>query len=458
MNFLNSLWAFILAIGVLVVIHELGHYLVMRWCGVRVLRFAFGFGKTLWSRTDKSGTEWAICLWPLGGYVKPLDTREMQQVSAEERQHAFDTQSVGRRIAMVAAGPIANFLLAMLLYWVVFLGGITEWRPILSEPAPGSTAAVAGIHAGDMVTRVDGDPVDSWSEMQWQLIQLFGKEPAVSLAVISTAQGLPLADAKDRGVELRLPMDVPLGPTLLSNLGLKLASPPIPPVVGQVQGDSAAAKAGLIPGDIIKQINEQPIADWSEFVQIVRANPETSLALVLDRQGSTVPLMLLPVAIVEQGQTIGRAGVSPQPIVVPETYKIHKSLNPLEAMGMAAKETYEKSRFTLVMLGQMLVGKASLDNLSGPISIASAAGQTVRIGLDAFLRFLAIVSLSLGVINLLPLPLLDGGHLMYYFTEILTGKPVSAERQALLQRFGVILLGSLMFIAIFNDLQRLFNW
>ncbi len=458
MNIINSIWGFILAIGLLVTIHELGHYLVMRWCGVRVLRFAFGFGKTLWSRKDKSGTEWAICLWPLGGYVKPLDTREASDLSAELRSQAFDTQPVSKRIAMVAAGPLANFLLALLLYWVVFLNGITEWRPILAAPGPDTPAAVAGIQAGDMVTRVDGHAVETWSAAQWQLIQVFGKEPSVTLAVIATEQGIPVTGAKDRGVELKLPTDVALGPNLLGSLGLKLASPPLAPIIGQVQADSAAARAGILSGDHIKQIDGLPVTDWFEFVQKVRAHPDQTLTVAIERQGQHLSLALTPVPLEEQGQVIGRAGVSPQPAPIPPAYKFHQSLNPGEALAAAVTETYEKSRFTLVMLGQMIVGKASLDNLSGPISIASAAGQTVRIGLEAFLRFLAIVSLSLGVINLLPLPLLDGGHLLYYFVEILTGKPVSAERQALFQRFGVVLLGSLMFIAVFNDLQRLFNW
>ena len=458
MNFLNSVWAFIVAIGVLVTIHELGHYLVMRWCGVRVLRFAFGFGKTLWSSKDKSGTEWAICLWPLGGYVKPLDTREESGLSAELRSQAFDTQPVSKRIAMVVAGPLANFLLALLLYWVVFLNGITEWRPILAAPIADTPAAAAGIRAGDMVTRVDGRAVESWAEAQWELIQLFGKEPSVTLAVISTEHGTPLPGAKDRGVELQLPSDVALGPALLGSLGLKLATPPLAPIVGQVQTDSAAARAGMLPGDEIKQIAGRPVSDWFEFVKSVRTHPGQTLSVQIERQGQILTLSLTPAQVEEQGLMIGRAGVSPQPGPIQTAFQFHKLLSPGEAFAAAVTETYEKSRFTLVMLGQMIVGKASLDNLSGPISIASAAGQTVRIGLDAFLRFLAIVSLSLGVINLLPLPLLDGGHLLYYFVEILTGKPVSAERQALFQRFGVVLLGSLMFIAVFNDLQRLFNW
>ena len=294
MNFLNSVWGFIVAIGVLVTIHELGHYLVMRWCGVRVLRFAFGFGKTLWSRKDKSGTEWAICLWPLGGYVKPLDTREEIGLSSELRSQAFDTQSVSKRIAMVAAGPIANFLLALLLYWVVFLNGITEWRPILAAPTADTPAAAAGIRAGDLVTRVDGYAVESWSGAQWQLIQLFGKEPSVTLAVIATEQGTPLPDAKDRGVELQLPTDVALGPTLLSSLGLKLASPPLAPIVGQVQADSAAERAGMLPGDLIKQVDDHPVSDWFEFVQRVRAHPEQTLTIQIERQAKTLSLVLIP--------------------------------------------------------------------------------------------------------------------------------------------------------------------
>lgn len=458
MNFLNSLWAFVVAIGLLVVIHELGHYLVMRWCGVRVLRFAFGFGKTLWSRTDKSGTEWAICLWPLGGYVKPLDTREAPSLTQADRLAAFDTQSVGKRIAMVAAGPIANFLLAMLLYWVVFLNGVSEWRPILAAPEPDSPAAVAGIHAGDMVTRVDGDTVATWSEAQWQLLQLVSKEPVISLAVVSTEAGVPIAGVADRGVELKLPADLPLGPTLLSDLGLKLAAPQLPAIVGAVQPESAAFAAGIASGDRILSINGVAISEWAEFVKLIRTHPNELLSLVIERQGKPLTLSLTPATVEEQGQVIGRAGISPEQGNALAAYKIHKTLGPGAALAAAVSETYEKSRFTLVMMGQMIVGKASLDNLSGPISIASAAGQTARIGLEAFLRFLAIVSLSLGVINLLPLPLLDGGHLMYYFVEILTGKPISAARQEMFQRFGVVLLGSLMFIAIFNDLQRLFNW
>ncbi len=458
MNFLNSLWAFVVAIGLLVMIHELGHYLVMRWCGVRVLRFAFGFGKALWSRQDKSGTEWAICLWPLGGYVKPLDTREADGLSAADRCCAFDTQSVGKRIAMVAAGPMANFLLAIVLYWFVFLSGVTEWRPILAAPAAGTPAAEAGIHANDLITRVDGEPVESWAQTQWQLMQLLSKESEITLAVVSTLQGIPVAGAEDRGITFKVPSDLSLGPNALPSLGVRLGSPQLPAVVGKVQSGSAAQLAGLQSGDLIQQADGQSIADWAAFVQIVRAHPDTIFPMVVVRQGQDLHLELRPAMIEEQGQLIGRAGVSPEAGKALEAYRIHRALTPGEALGAAVTETWDKSRFTLVMLGQMLVGKASLDNLSGPISIASAAGQTAQIGLEAFLRFLAIVSLSLGVINLLPLPLLDGGHLMYYLVEILTGKPVSAERQALFQRFGVVLLGSLMFLAIFNDLQRLFNW
>lgn len=463
MNFLVSILAFVVAIGLLVTIHELGHYLAMRWCGVRVLRFAFGFGRVLWSRRDRSGTEWALCLWPLGGYVKPLDTREGEFVPVEERPRAFDTQSVGKRIAMVAAGPVANFLLAIILYWVVFLSGVTEWRPILAEPPADSPAAKVGIHQGDLVTRVDGEPVLTWPAFQWHLLQAYAESPEVSLAVISTRQGEPKSGAADRGVLLRLPQDVSLGPELLTVMGLALSAPDFSPVVGVVQADSAAAAVGLQPGDRILQVDGDVITRWSEVVSAIRSHPGVPMAVLIDRAGQSILLTLTPRTVEERlaGEqiVIGKAGVAPlQDPALLSGYRLRQDLGPWEALQKAVFETVDKSRFTLVMLGQMLIGKASLDNLSGPVTIATAAGQTARIGLEAFLRFLAIVSLSLAVINLLPLPLLDGGHLMYYLIEILTGTPVSAERQAMLQRFGVVLLGSLMFIALFNDFQRLLNW
>ena len=463
MNFLSSLLAFIVAIGLLVTIHELGHYLVMRWCGVHVLRFAFGFGKVLWSRQDRAGTEWAICLWPLGGYVKPLDTREATDLTLAERARAFDTQTVGKRIAMVAAGPIANFLLAILLYWAVFLNGVTEWRPILAEPAAGSPAAVAGVRAGDLVTRVDGEPVQTWAAFQWHLLQAFSNEREISLAVVATDQGRPLDVAADRGVLLTLPASERLGPELLPSLGLRLGTPDFEPVVGVIQPDSAAAAAGFRPGDRIEQVNGQAMAHWTEVVKAIRSHPGVEMQVHIRREGVLQTLVLTPRAFEERVaggvQQIGKAGFGPvQDATALNAYRIRQDLGVMAALKAASFETYDKSRFTLVMLGQMLIGKASLENLSGPVTIATAAGQTARIGPEAFLRFLAIVSLSLAVINLLPLPLLDGGHLMYYFVEILTGKPVSADHQAILQRFGVVLLGFLMFIALFNDLQRLFNW
>lgn len=467
MNFLSSLLAFIVAIGLLVTVHELGHYLAMRWCGVKVLRFAFGFGQVLWSRRDRQGTEWALCLWPLGGYVKPLDSRDEAVVSAADRHRAFDLQSVGKRIIMVAAGPLANFLLAILLYWIVFMNGVTEWRPIVAQPPADSPAAVAGIQAGQLVTRVDGEPVQTWMGFQWALLQGFSDEREVSLAVAPTDNGRRVEGASDKGLLLSLPAGQSLGPDLLPALGIRMAVPDFEPVVGVVQPSGAAAVAGFRAGDRILAIDARPIVSWSEVVTQIRAHPDRVMQIELERDGQKQTVSLTPVAVTDPSGSgtdgiipmqIGRAGLGPvQDPAVLDRFRIRQELGPSDALYAAGVETYDKSRFTLVMLGQMLVGKASLDNLSGPLTIANAAGQTARVGAEAFLRFLAIVSLSLGVINLLPLPLLDGGHLMYYFVEILTGKPVSAERQALLQRFGVVLLGLLMFIALFNDLQRLFN-
>lgn len=469
MNFLSALLGFIVVIGILVTIHELGHYLVMRWCGVRVLRFAFGFGKVLWSRRDRSGTEWALCLWPLGGYVKPLDMRESPEIADAHPAEAFDTQTVGKRIAMVSAGPVANFLLAIVLYWIVFLSGVTEWRPILAEPAVGTPAAVAGLKAGDVVTRVDGVPVDTWPMFQWRLLQAFSTEREVSLAVaVQIDQGTTRAD---RGVLLKLEPGQELGPTLLPALGLRLATPDFAPVIGEVQPESAAAEAGFLAGDRVTHVDGQSVDHWSDVVRSIRAHPGETLHVSILRDDRAYALLLTPRPTAERVTTraaneassspivIGRAGLGPmQDPAVLSAYRTRQEFGVYGALEAAVAETYDKSRFTLIMLGQILVGKASLENISGPVSIATAAGQTARMGPDAFLRFLAIVSLSLAVINLLPLPLLDGGHLMYYFVEIVTGNPVSAHLQSILQRFGVVLLGSLMFVALFNDFQRLLNW
>ena len=471
MSILSSLLAFVVAIGLLVTVHELGHYLVMRWCGVRVLRFAFGFGKVLFSRRDRAGTEWALCLWPLGGYVKPLDTRDEAQVTQADRAVAFDTQSVGKRVAMVAAGPIANFLLAILLYAIVFMNGVTEWRPLLAQPLSGTPAALAGVQADDLVTRVDGQPVTTWMDFQWRLLQAFADEREVSVAVATTRHGIQEQGLADRGLLIRMPDGLDIGPGLMPALGLRLTTPDFEPVIGTIQSGSAAEAAGLRPGDRIERIGDRAVTQWSQVVDAVRAHPGAPLLLQVRRGDAleALTLTLTPRAVEEPvagsaggesgaSRSIGRAGIGPvQDAAVLDRYRIRQESSPLEALRAGVVETYDKSRFTLVMLGQMLVGKASLENLSGPVTIATTAGQTARMGAESFLRFLAIVSLSLGVINLLPLPLLDGGHLMYYFVEILTGKPVSAERQAFLQRFGVVLLGLLMFIALFNDLQRLFN-
>jgi len=362
-------------------------------------------------------------------------------------------------------------LLAILLYWIVFLNGVVEWRPILAEPPANSPAAVAGVRSGDLVIRVDGEPVTTWAAFQWHLLQALGHEHEMSIAVAPTRLGQRVEGAPEQGLLISLPKGESLSPDLLASLGLSLAMPDFQPVIGVVQPDSAAMASGLEAGDRIERINGLPVAYWSEVVRAIRTHPDQEMAIQIQRKGQMQAMTLTPRAVdepvrgagqVSQGgavQRIGKAGLGPvQDAATLEPYRVRQNLDPFAALGAAGFETYDKSRFTLVMLGQMLTGKASLENLSGPVTIATAAGQTARIGPEAFLRFLAIVSLSLAVINLLPLPLLDGGHLMYYLVEILTGKPVSAERQAFLQRFGVVLLGFLMFIALFNDLQRLFNW
>jgi len=292
MSILSSLLAFVVAIGLLVTVHELGHYLVMRWCGVRVLRFAFGFGKVLFSRRDRAGTEWALCLWPLGGYVKPLDTRDEAQVTQADRAVAFDTQSVGKRVAMVAAGPIANFLLAILLYAIVFMNGVTEWRPLLAQPLSGTPAALAGVQADDLVTRVDGQPVTTWMDFQWRLLQALSDEREVSVAVATTRHGIQEQGLADRGLLIRMPDGLDIGPGLMPALGLRLATPDFEPVIGTIQSGSAAEAAGLRPGDRIERIGDRAVTQWSQVVDAVRAHPGQALLLQV-RRGDALEALTL---------------------------------------------------------------------------------------------------------------------------------------------------------------------
>lgn len=450
-HFLSTFAAFLLALGLLVVVHELGHYLVARACGVKVLAFSFGFGPRLWSRRfGADQTEWIIAALPLGGYVRMLDERE-GEVAASELPRAFNRQLPWRRVAVVVAGPLANFLLAIVLYWGVFVHGVEEPRALLGAPPAASAAAMAGVTAGERVDKVGGTPIETWSDLHWQLLSQSQDRDSVDLEVIDAdfhvaIRRLDLAVAHASGWE---------GDTL-SLLGLVPGRPKLAPIIGEVRADSAAASAGLQVGDRVLAVAGVPLDDWADFVRTIRAAPGQTLSIELSRAGQRVSLTVAVDGDEIKGQRIGRIGVTVRADDRDrDAWLTTVRYPPLAALGHAIGETWDKSVFSLVMMGRMISGDVSWRNLSGPVSIASYAGQSAQLGADYYARFLALLSLSLGVLNLLPIPILDGGHLLYYLAEIIRRAPLSERAMEIGQRFGMALLLTLMVFAFYNDFSRL---
>jgi regulator of sigma E protease len=453
MSLLHTVVSFVIALGVLIVVHELGHYLVARWCGVKVLRFSVGFGRALASRRlGADRTEWVIAAVPLGGYVKMVDERE-GTVAPEDLPRAFNRQNVWRRFAIVLAGPVANFLLAIALYWGLFLGGVQEAKPILAAPEAGTLAAQAGLARGDVVRSVNGEPVTSWQDVRWRVLQLaLNREPA--RLEVQHASGaldwrtLELGEVKAEEVE----------GDLLTRLGLRLFRPEVPPAIGQVVPGGVAERAGLAVRDRVLAINGEPVATWEALVAKVRSSAGRALVLEVDRAGARTRIELTPEAVKQGAETIGRIGAGPyvEPGAM-SAYLIEVRYGPGEALARAFAKTWEMSVFSLRMLAKMIVGEVSWRNLSGPVTIADYAGQSAQLGLAPYLAFLALISISLGVLNLLPIPLLDGGHLMYYAIEVLKGSPVSERVMELGQRAGLVVLLFLMVFAFYNDINRLIS-
>lgn len=453
MNLLHTVVSFVVALGVLIVVHELGHYLVARWCGVKVLRFSVGFGRALASRRlGPDRTEWVIAAVPLGGYVKMVDERE-GTVAPEDLPRAFNRQSVWRRFAIVLAGPMANFLLAIALYWGLFLGGVQEAKPILAAPEAGTVAAQAGLARGDTVRAVNGEPVASWQDVRWRVLQLALDRKVARLEVQSASgaldwRTLDLGQVKSEEVE----------GDLLSRLGLRLFRPEVPATIGQVVSGGVAERGGLAVRDRVLAIDGVPIPTWDALVAKVRASAGRPLALEVDRAGARVRIELTPETVGEGANAFGRIGAGPyiEPGAM-SAYLIEVRHGPGEALGRALAKTWEMSAFSLRMLAKMIVGEVSWRNLSGPVTIADYAGQSAQLGLAPYLAFLALISISLGVLNLLPIPLLDGGHLMYYTIEVLKGSPVSERVMEIGQRAGLVVLLFLMAFAFYNDINRLIS-
>lgn len=453
MNLLDYLIPFAFALGLLILIHELGHYLVARWCGVKVLRFSVGFGKPLLvRRAGRDGTEWALGIFPLGGYVKMLDERE-GEVAPAERHRAFNRQPVLRRFAIVAAGPLANFLLAIALYWGLFVAGTDELRPRLALTEASTPAAAAGIREGDLVLAVDDEQVRSWQELRWVLLRhaLDNRRVVLQVRTLEDVETLRTLDLTG------IPVDD--GQTdLIARIGVAPWRPHIPAVFGKVAEDGAAARAGLRSGDEVISIDGTPIDGWSAMVAKVRASAGESLLFEVRRADATLRVNVRPDETSEQGQRFGRIGVA-----VAEAASGGVSMftrvryGPIEGFAKAVRQTWETSVLSLQMIGRMFTGEVSWKNLSGPVTIADYAGQTAQLGLSHYLKFVALISISLGVLNLLPIPVLDGGHLLYYTIEIIKGGPIPERIMEIGQQIGLVLLALLMAFAFYNDINRLIS-
>lgn len=435
--------ALLVTLGVLVTFHELGHYLVARWSGVRIVRFSVGFGRPIWSRMDRRGTEWAVAAIPLGGYVRMLDEREPGTVEAEARPGdvSYNDLSVGWRAAIAAAGPLANFLLAIVVYWFLFVAGNTTIAPMLGTVPEGSPADRAGLEPGLEIVSVDGESARSWQQVTMALAGRLGDSGSIELGVrrpgAESIRQVGLAiDDWHRGVD---------EPDLLASLGIE---PALPPVLGEILPDSPAERAGLRRFDRVVAVDGEPQQRWSDWVDTVQAAPDRALTVTVDRDGRRLDLSVRPEARDAGGEAAGYVGVAP--------YLNEIRYGPLAAIPMGVAETWDKTALTLGLLKKMVTGDVSMKNLSGPITIARVAGDSARSGWTYFLGVLALLSISLGVLNLLPIPILDGGHLLFCAAEAATGRPVSERIQLLGTQIGLFLVAGLMVLALYNDISRLF--
>ncbi len=452
-DILQSVLAFIVALGVLITFHEFGHFYVARLCDVKILRFSIGFGRPIYKkRFGDDATEFVIAALPLGGYVKMLDERE-GDVDAAELTRAFNRKPLGQRFAIVAAGPIFNFIFAIVAYWLIFIIGVNGLKPIIGEVEPGSISAAAGLIEGQEITHINQTATLTWSSVIDKLVN----------STVS-AEGIDISVRDSNGINSTLTLDLAqvsidemAEGKLLEVLGLDVVKLKLPAVIGEVMQAGAAERAGLQASDRIIAIDGRSIHSWGDWVEQIRSNPGKYLTIEVIRGNETLQLSILPDTVTDDdGQSIGRIGAAVlQQNSLFDSYFVKESYPVFSALGKAVVKTWEMSVLTLRVLGKMLVGEASVKNLSGPISIAQYAGQSAGIGLVAFLGFMAIVSVSLGVLNLLPVPLLDGGHLLYYVIEFVIRKPVSESMQIVGQQVGVVLLLSLMSIAFYNDIVRL---
>ena len=453
MDFIHTLFYFVVTIGILVSFYEFGPFWLARKVGVKVLRFSVGFGKVLLSyRKNPQATEYVLSAIPLGGYVKMVDERE-GEVEKEDLAFAFNRQPLWARTAIVAAGPVFNLLLAVALFWSVLVIGETGIKPIIGEVAKGTLAATGGFVEGDQIISVNDKLTPTWTEAMSVIMgsALDGNQDIkVTVVNVDNKQSDRFLNVTEN--------DIQNPEVLYKQIGFKPWSPKLKPVIGNVLPESSALTAGLLKGDLIVSADGVAITDWMQWVGIVKIHPNVVINLIIDRDGVQLPVAITPKSVQNEQKTEGKIGAS---VLVPEdlikSFSVQYSLSPLAAIPAAFETTWNYSSATLKMMGKMLIGQASVKNLSGPISIAEYAGQSAEMGFVPFLKFMALVSVSLGVLNLLPVPVLDGGHLLFFALEGIKGSPISEKIQGFFQQIGMALLMSLMALAMFLDVQRLFH-
>ncbi|WP_349974738.1 RIP metalloprotease RseP [Pseudomonas sp. WHRI 8519] len=440
----------LVALGVLVTFHEFGHFWVARRCGVKVLRFSVGFGPGLLRWHDRHGTEFVVAAIPLGGYVKMLDEREGEVPPALADQ-SFNRKSVRQRIAIVAAGPIANFLLAIVFFWLLAMLGTQQIRPVIGAVEPGSLAASAGLVAGQEIVSIDGKATSGWSAVNLQLVRRLGESGTLQVGV------------RDEGASAERQLQVKLDswlkgadePDPIQSLGLRPWRPVVAPVLAEIDPKGPAAAAGLKTGDRLLSLDGVALSDWQQVVDSVRARPEAKVVVRVERDGAALDV---PVALARKGEGAAAAGYLGAGVKGgewPAGMLREVSYGPLDAVGEGLSRTWNMSVLTLESLKKMLFGELSVKNLSGPITIAKVAGASAQSGVGDFLNFLAYLSISLGVLNLLPIPVLDGGHLLFYLVEWARGRPLSDRVQGWGVQIGISLVIGVMLLALINDLGRL---
>ena len=476
-EFIQAVFALILTISILVTIHELGHYWVARLCNVHVVRFCVGFGKPIYLKKGRApeilskvrdaknevfnfptgtnepleGTEFAVAAIPLGGYVKFLDEREVH-VPDDQLHLTFNRKSVWQRIAIAGAGPAANFLLAVAAYWLLFASGVSGVMPVLGAIQESSVAGKAGLREGQEIVAVDNDSTRTWSEVNMRLFDRLGETGKIILTV---RENLSYDSYTEYAIEITDWLSYEDAPSPIRDLGLTLRSPPIPAIIGSVSEEGRAKQADLRVGDHILEVDEALVRDWPHLVEIIQSNPGRSLILTVERQNRLSDIVLTPAGIMREGEIIGFAGASVQGVIYPKEMQREITYSLYAAFVAALQKTWEVTTFTLSSIEKMIMGSISPKNLSGPITIAQVANATVENGLQSFIGFIALLSISLGVINLLPIPVLDGGHLLYYFIEVIMGRPVPERFQMWGLQLGMFMIVSIMLLAFYNDLTRL---